>query len=101
MIDQLVAARGRYFFGTWFSTFTAYINRLRGYIHDLEKKPGYEQGIIDSWYHVLPDRYDHMRTYYPNKKVFYAREFPTAWRLIDSDLEEFHKEVQALRKTSD
>jgi len=30
MIDQLVASRGRTFFGCWFSTFTAYINRLRG-----------------------------------------------------------------------
>lgn len=27
MIDQLVASRGRVFFGCWFSTFTAYINR--------------------------------------------------------------------------
>jgi hypothetical protein len=26
MIDQLVASRGRTFFGCWFSTFTGYIN---------------------------------------------------------------------------
>jgi len=29
MIDQLIASRGRTFFGCWFSTFTGYINRLR------------------------------------------------------------------------
>ena len=81
--------------GTWFSTYTGYINRIRGYIHDKEKKPGYEEGIIDSWYHVIPDRFDHMREYWPVKQSFYAREFPTAWRLIDTGLEEFHKEVAA------
>ena len=86
--------------GTWFSTYTGYINRIRGYIHDVKKKPGFEEGVIDSWYHVLPDRFDHMRTYYPIKKSFYAREFPTAWRLIDTNLEEFHKEV-ANRKPVD
>ena len=31
MIDQLVVSRGERFFGCWFSTFTGYIMRLRGY----------------------------------------------------------------------
>ncbi|GAX18598.1 hypothetical protein FisN_10Hh195 [Fistulifera solaris] len=83
MIDQLVASRGRVFFGCWFSTFSSYIMRLRGYHENKRKLPGYDHGISNSWYYVLEDRFDHMQHYYPVKKVFYAREFPTSWRLID------------------
>ena len=67
--------------------FTGYINRIRGYHADKEKRPGYEMGQIDSWYYVLEDRFDHMQDYYPVKQSFYAREFPTSWRLIDTTLE--------------
>lgn len=88
MIDQLVASRGRTFFGCWFSTFTGYINRLRGYHANNEKAPGYEQGIHNSWYYALEDRYDHLQTFYPVKQSFYAREFPTSWRLIDTGIGE-------------
>jgi len=87
MIDQLVATRSRTFFGCWFSTFTGYINRIRGYHADEERLPGYESGIVNSWYYALPDRFDHMQRYHPVKKSFYAREFPTSWRLIDQTLE--------------
>jgi hypothetical protein len=31
MLDQLIASRGNVFVGCWFSTFTGYINRIRGY----------------------------------------------------------------------
>jgi hypothetical protein len=31
MIEQLVASRGERFIGTWWSTFTGYINRMRGF----------------------------------------------------------------------
>jgi hypothetical protein len=67
--------------------FTGYINRIRGYHADKEKRPGYEMGRIDSWYYVLEDRFDHMLQYYPVKQSFYAREFPTSWRLIDTTFE--------------
>ncbi len=33
MLDQIVCTRGDIFVGTWFSTFSAYIIRLRGYLH--------------------------------------------------------------------
>lgn len=84
MIDQLVASRGRIFYGCWFSTFTGYINRLRGYHADDHETEGYKEGIIPSYYYALKDRYLHMQTFYPVKKSFYAREFPTSWRLIDT-----------------
>jgi hypothetical protein len=86
MIDQLVASRGNNFFGCWFSTFTGYINRLRGYHADDHALPGYEQGIIQSYYYAMSDRFDHMKEFWPIKKQFYAREFPASWRLIDSSI---------------
>jgi hypothetical protein len=32
MIDQVICTRGDVFVGTWFSTFTGYITRMRGYL---------------------------------------------------------------------
>jgi hypothetical protein len=93
MIDQLVASRGRIFYGCWFSTFTGYINRLRGYHADDHQTPGYEQGIVPSYYYALRDRFEHMQTFYPVKKSFYAREFPTSWRLIDTGIGERTAEI--------
>jgi hypothetical protein len=79
---------GTIFYGCWFSTFTGYINRLRGYHTDDHQLPGFREGIIPSYYYALEDRFDHMQSFYPVKKSFYAREFPTSWRLIDASIEE-------------
>jgi hypothetical protein len=91
-IEQLIASRGRVFFGCWLSTFTNYINRLRGYHANKAKAPGYENGIIDSWYYTTEEHRDDMRTFVPVYQGYYFREFPTSWRLIDtgiSELKEF------------
>lgn len=88
MIDQLVASRGRIFYGCWFSTFTGYINRLRGYHADDHKTAGYEMGIVPSYYYALKTHFMHMQSYAPVKQSFYAREFPTSWRLIDTGVAE-------------
>jgi len=87
MIDQLIASRGRVFYGCWFTTFTGYINRLRGYHADDHQTTGYEDGIIPSYYYALKQHFFHMQRYYPVKRSFFAREFPTAWRLIDTSVE--------------
>jgi hypothetical protein len=72
----------------YISRFTGYINRLRGYHADEEEQPGYQEGILpNTWYYTLPDRFEHMQQYYPVKKSFFAREFPTSWRLIDTTYE--------------
>jgi len=60
----------------------------QGYHSIKNKSPGHEQGIINSWYYALEDRYDHMTQFWPVKQQFYAREFPTAWRLIDTGIGE-------------
>jgi hypothetical protein len=98
MIDQLISSRGRLFYGCWFSTFTGYINRLRGYHADDHQTPGFEDGIIPSYHYAMEDRFDHMQTFYPVKKSFYAREFPTSWRLIDADLKELRDDRPTVDK---
>lgn len=95
MIDQLVTSRSRIFFGCWFSTFTGYINRLRGYHANKDKTKGYEDGVVPSYYYALVDRHYHMQTFYPVKRSYYAREFPASWRLIDKGI----GELQHLRAT--
>jgi hypothetical protein len=75
MIDTIVASHGRTFTGTWFSTFSGYINRLRGY-----------RGISmkHSWY-SWSKRRTKMHTWeYPTGN-YYAREWPIAWVGIDGD----------------
>jgi len=86
MLDQLVASRGDKFFGTWHSTFTGYINRLRGYYATKNKEEGYEEGIIKSWY--LTSNKNAMRHYVSVRSPHYQREFPTSWRDIDRGIEE-------------
>mmetsp|Transcript_3422 Transcript_3422/g.7374 ORF Transcript_3422/g.7374 Transcript_3422/m.7374 type:complete len:1165 (-) Transcript_3422:1622-5116(-) len=75
MIDTIVASHGRTFAGTWFSTFTGYINRMRGYL-------GYS--IKDSWYSYLPRKEVHRDYKYPSGN-YGAREWPIGWIAIDGD----------------
>jgi len=82
MIDTIVASRGRAFAGTFFSTFTGYINRLRGY-HGLSMK--------DSWYSWLP-RKNKMHEWEHVNDFAYAYEWPEGWVGIDADVEP-NKEV--------
>ena len=44
MIEQAVIAQGRVFIGTWYSTFTGYSQRIRGYL-----------GLANESYYSLPE----------------------------------------------
>lgn len=88
MIDQLVASKGEKFIGTWFSTLSGYVNRIRGYHSAKNKLKGYENGELDSWYFIPDDRQDEMQVYWPVRKPIYMREFPTSWRGIDKGIDE-------------
>lgn len=77
MIDTIVASRGRAFAGTFFSTFTGYINRLRGY-HGMTMK--------DSWYSWLP-RKTRMHEWEHVDTMVYSYEWPEGWVGIDADVE--------------
>jgi hypothetical protein len=73
MIDQVVAAKGRYFIGTWFSTFSGYITRMRGYY-------GHHDYTI--WYgdkkHMDRFQKDELPMF-----PFYMREWNVSWANID------------------
>lgn len=93
MLDQLVASRGRKFFGTWSSTYSGYINRIRGYHSTKHKLDGYQDGIIESYYNEPENRND-MQAYHSPLHAWFVREFPLAWRDIDHDLEDGSNLVQ-------
>jgi len=87
MLDQLIASKGRTFVGTFHSTFTGYINRMRGYHAQKYKLKGYDMGTIESYYFVpLGKKYIYQK-YGPVKQAFYSREFPVSWRDIDKGID--------------
>lgn len=77
MIDTVVASRGSVFAGTWFSTFTGYIIRLRGY---------YGVSKYYNYYSYLPKKFQMHEWMDVEKGSAYAREYPTAWTSIDGDM---------------
>jgi hypothetical protein len=84
MIDQLVASRGRSFHGCFFSTFTGYIMRIRGYHSVKDKAPGFEDGVLpNSFYYAMKEKKSVMHMYEPLKGGFFSREYPTSWRDIN------------------
>lgn len=85
-----VSSRGRIFFGCWQSTFTGYINRIRGYHSIKDKTLGHENGELpNTFYYVTRSNKSVMHKY---SKVdgsgFYSREYPTSWRGIDKGITE-------------
>ena len=87
MLDQLIASRGRTFVGTYHSTFTGYINRMRGYHAEKDKLEGYELGHIESYYFIPDRQIETMRQYRPVRRPFFNREFPVSWRDIDQGID--------------
>ncbi|KAL7532761.1 hypothetical protein ACHAWF_004236 [Thalassiosira exigua] len=76
MIDTVIASRGTVFAGTWFSTFSGYIIRLRGY---------YGVSKFFNYYSWL-DRKTFMHKWMDiGEGSLYAREYPTGWTAIDGD----------------
>eukprot|EP00590_Aulacoseira_subarctica_P002343 CAMPEP_0172420092 /NCGR_PEP_ID=MMETSP1064-20121228/6487_1 /TAXON_ID=202472 /ORGANISM="Aulacoseira subarctica , Strain CCAP 1002/5" /LENGTH=548 /DNA_ID=CAMNT_0013159883 /DNA_START=192 /DNA_END=1838 /DNA_ORIENTATION=+ len=86
-VDQLVAARGRVFFGVYLSTFTGYINRLRGYYSVKEKRHGYHDGIIESYHYAQLEDKNMYRKYHAFSIPPWSREYPIAWRDLDYGIE--------------
>mmetsp|Transcript_5995 Transcript_5995/g.7636 ORF Transcript_5995/g.7636 Transcript_5995/m.7636 type:complete len:605 (+) Transcript_5995:30-1844(+) len=78
MIDTIVASRGRVFGGTFRSTFTGYINRMRGY-HGMTMKSSYysfleKKNVTHEW----KEHYD---------GISFAYEWPDGWVGIDGEKE--------------
>lgn len=90
MLDQLIASTGVTFIGTFYSTFSGFINRLRGYRSQKARLPGYETGGIRSYYtygdHRLSYSRDMMHNYRSIKQAFWTNEFPVGWRDLDHGL---------------
>jgi len=75
MIDTIVASRGRKFVGTYFSTFSAFINRLRGY---------YGMSMKDSYYGTLMYK-NTLHEWRDHNGPEFSHEWPYGWMGIDGD----------------
>jgi hypothetical protein len=121
MIDQLVCSRSEHFVGTYYSTFTGYINRLRGYHsqkrtptptqqsqskskskqaaalvasnYETEQQLVREQGVIPSWFYGPADKIDVYQRYEPIRTTTWEMEYALAWRNIDSDVDPILREA--------
>jgi len=73
MIEQIICSKANKFVGTWWSTFTGFINRMRGY-----------RGIdTQSWYYPANWKYEMQTFKSPDGETGWWREWPVAWRDID------------------
>jgi len=94
MIDQLVAYKSRVFFGTWWSTLSGYVNRMRGYYITKNKLEGYKDGSMYSYYFFPEGRINDMRQYMPVRNAIWIREFPISWRDIDKGIKEIANSIK-------
>eukprot|EP01124_Arcella_intermedia_P005864 TRINITY_DN13436_c0_g2_i2.p1 TRINITY_DN13436_c0_g2~~TRINITY_DN13436_c0_g2_i2.p1 ORF type:complete len:435 (+),score=85.10 TRINITY_DN13436_c0_g2_i2:23-1327(+) len=69
LVEMLILSQGRVFVGTRQSTFSGYVNRLRGYMSSIENKNIY--WTIKEY----PDEYDDMGDLWKT----WEREYPEAW----------------------
>lgn len=76
MVEQVIATGAREYVGTYFSTFTGYITRLRGY---LGKNPGWY--FLEGYKDILqPGKGSFYST-----NTFYVQEWPVAYQRIDDE----------------
>jgi len=93
MIDQLVASRGRVFFGCFQSTFSNFIFRIRAWRSQRDKLEGYENGTFDnSFYYIQPNKTYVYRQYSAMSSPTYMREWPVAWKNMDRGIGELGKD---------
>jgi len=83
IVEQIVASRGNQFYGTFFSTFSGYISRLRGYYTERDKLLGYDEGKLMNTYFMPRIYRNELRVYQAIQQPFFAREFPIAWKDAD------------------
>jgi len=84
ILDQLVASKGRTFFGTCYSKLTGYIMRMRGYASVENKADGYLEGALKSSFYIFPEHFRNVMTQYEGLKGNdWEREFPVSWHDID------------------
>ncbi|KAL7551192.1 hypothetical protein ACHAWF_014388 [Thalassiosira exigua] len=98
MIDAIVASRGRAFAGTYYSTFSGYIIRMRGY-HGMSK--------YNSWYSWNPVKYEMQKGSFMSPSNEFKREYPIGWvgidgdKFVSKDFEDRQNEEKAAKSTAD
>uniref|UniRef100_A0A7S2L6Y3 O-fucosyltransferase family protein n=1 Tax=Leptocylindrus danicus TaxID=163516 RepID=A0A7S2L6Y3_9STRA len=93
MLDQLIASKGRVFYGTYFSTLSGYIMRMRGYSGVKNRVEGYQNGGLKDSYYIWPKKKQlEMSEYVPVMGGQWQREYPVSWHGIDKGIESLHEQ---------
>jgi hypothetical protein len=79
MIDAMICTRGEEFIGTWFSTFTGYITRMRGYMNYSDNS---------TWFGDK-EHMNRMQKYEYPRFPFYMRENSISWFGIDENHKDY------------
>jgi hypothetical protein len=89
MIDQIVASRGRVFFGCYQSTFSGFIIRMRAYHAMRDEAQGWENGLLFNTFFYTGEAHKKIyQEYFPLSPPYFTKEFPTAWRGINTGITE-------------
>ena len=91
MIEVIVASRGRVFVGTYYSTFSGYISRIRGY---------YGMSKYTNFYGWNPVKFVMQEGNFFSTGNDFSREYPIGWVGIDGD-QRVLKDNEGDRKTGD
>jgi GDP-fucose protein O-fucosyltransferase len=92
LVEQLVASRAKIFVGCYYSTFTGYVNRLRGYHSQKLKLSRWREGVIDSYYYSPGSARNIHRQYTLMQDTLWGQEYPVGWRDIDHAFLPWHDE---------
>ena len=91
MIEQMIAANADIFFGTYYSTYSGFISRLRGYYSAQREEEGYDEGILRKTFYITPQQKNEYAIAKAVQKPFFSREFPIAWRNINRGVKDASK----------
>jgi len=86
MVEQMIAAKAGIFFGTYYSTYSGFISRLRGYYSVQNEEDGIVEGILRNTFYITSEQKNEYAISKAVQKPFFSREFPIAWRNINRGL---------------
>ena len=87
ILEQIILAKGETFHGTYFTTFSGYVSRRRGYYRSVSLEDR-DTGLLPKSFYMPLQYRDENNIYKAPHRPFYAQEFPISWREINKGMED-------------
>eukprot|EP00756_Hemistasia_phaeocysticola_P046659 Hpha_TRINITY_DN2045_c0_g1::TRINITY_DN2045_c0_g1_i1::g.82942::m.82942 len=91
VLEQVLCSKAEFFVGTKYSTFSAYITRLRGYDTTVQNKNCY---FTDTVYKGVRPTVEEDKPFSWSlrwRRAFWSREYPEAWEGLDENPQDYEK----------